>query len=71
MRFSSNRLSAALRTIRNRDIYGQPITLNYAGDDTFKTVPGGLLSIVLLVLVTAYTLLKGYKMVDREDWLLV
>ena len=52
--------------IKERDIYGQPISLNYKGDDTFKTVPGGLLSILLLFLIMAYTFLKGKYMVDKE-----
>ena len=58
-------------TIRGRDIYGVPITLNYKGDDTFKTVPGGILSICLLFSVMAYAFLKGKYMVDKEEWSLI
>ena len=57
--------------IRNRDIYGMPIMFNYKGDDTFKTVPGGILSIMLILLVIAYAFLKGKYMVDKEEWSLI
>ena len=58
-------------SIKGRDIYGQPISLNYKGDDTFKTVPGGLLSMLLLFLIIAYAFLKGKYMVDKEEWSLI
>lgn len=54
--------------VRNRDIYGHPVTLNYRGDDTYKTCIGGTLSMVLLFLVSAYTFLKGKYMIDIEEW---
>ena len=57
--------------IRDRDIYGHAVSLNYKGNDTFKTVPGGLLSIVLLILISAYAFLKGKYMVDKEEWSLI
>ena len=54
--------------VKNRDIYGHPITLNYKGDDTYKTCVGGTLSMVLLFMVAVYTFLKGKYMIDMEEW---
>ena len=54
--------------VRSQDIYGQPIQLNYEGDDTFKTIPGGILSIIILFLMLCYTILKAKSMVGYEDW---
>ena len=54
--------------VRNQDIYGQPIQLNYEGEDTYKTIPGGILSIIILFLMLCYTMLKGKAMVGYEDW---
>ena len=30
--------------VKDYDQYGQPITLNYQGSDTYKTLPGGFLT---------------------------
>lgn len=49
-------------------MYGQPITLHYEGEDTFKTCPGGLISMVLLLIIICYALIKGKSMLKREDW---
>ena len=57
--------------IKDRDLYGQPITLNYQGSDSYQTIPGGLLSMILLISVLAYTFLKGKYMVDKEEWSLI
>ena len=54
--------------IKNRDIYGQPINLNYQGDDSFRTIPGGILSIILLGLVLCYSFIKGKYMINKEQW---
>ena len=58
-------------TVKSRDIYGRPITLNYQGDDTYKTFPGGILSLGLLLFLAAYSFLKGKYMVDKEEWSLI
>ena len=57
--------------VKNRDLYGAPVSLNYKGNDTFKTFPGGVLSILLLFLVAAYAFLKAKYMVDMEEWQLI
>ena len=52
-------------------MYGQPITLHYKGEDSFKTCPGGLISMILLLIIFLYAILKGKQMIKREEWSLI
>ena len=54
--------------LRNQDSYGTPISLNYQGDDTFKTIPGGLISIVFIFLFTCYCIVKAQTMIKYQNW---
>ena len=58
-------------TIKNQDIFGQSINLNYKGNDFYKSFPGGILSIFCLTVSFAYFMMKLKQMVLREDWKLV
>ena len=49
-------------------MYGQPIQLRYMGDDTFKTLPGGILSILINFALICYSVLKFTDMLQRADW---
>lgn len=62
--------SILAQKVREQDQFGQPIPLNYDGEDTFKTIPGGILSIITLVCVLCYTLLKFKYMIGHEEWTL-
>ena len=44
--------------------------MNFDGDDTFKTFPGGVLTLILLFFILAYTSLKLNAMIRHEDWTL-
>lgn len=55
-------------TVTSKDIYGQPVVLNYKGEDTFKTFPGGLLSIFVILAIFMYTVLKTLQMVQVQNW---
>ena len=63
-----SKLNTVTDFVKSRDIYGHPITLNYQGDDTYKTFIGGCISLALLAFVAAYAFLKGKYMVDMEEW---
>ena len=54
--------------IKEYDMFGQPIPINYAGEDTFKTLPGGMLSVVVLIMVISYMILKFKYMYNHEEW---
>ena len=44
--------------LKKFDNYGKAITLNFKGEDTFKTNLGGLLSLVLMIATSAYAVIK-------------
>ena len=57
--------------IRDKDMYGQPINLNFAGQETYNTIPGGIISIIFLISILSYALLKTKFMVNVEEWQLI
>lgn len=57
--------------IRNFDLFGQPIGLNYQGEDSFRTVPGGILSIVFYIITLATIYFKLMSLLDGSNWNLV
>ena len=63
--------SGVSSAIRNQDVYGKPVTFNFNGQETFKTVPGGLLSMVAIVFIMAYAILKLKYMFAHAEWSIV
>ena len=68
MTYATRISSGALDYVRGKDDYGHPIVLNYKGDDTFKTLPGGMLSIAMYYVLIFYGLLRINAMVEKVDW---
>ena len=56
--------------VREYDYYGQPVSLNFEGQDEYKTCLGGCVSFILFVIILAYGALKGKEMVNKEGWTL-
>ena len=54
--------------IKGHDIYGKAIPLNYKSGASFKTVPGGVLSLIFKLLFYFYILLKWQAMTNKKDW---
>ena len=44
--------------LKKFDNYGKAITLNFKGEDTFKTNVGGFLSLVLMIGTFAYAVFR-------------
>ena len=44
--------------LKKFDNYGKAITLNFKGEDTFKTNVGGLLSLLLMIGTSAFAVIK-------------
>ena len=57
--------------IKSYDIYGEPIQLNYQGEDTYKTCPGGIISLIFLSSVFCYGILKFDFMFTHSQWSIV
>ena len=49
------------------DQYGEPITLNYRGDSTYKTRFGATLSLITIFLLIVFTYKNGLKLVLRQS----
>ena len=51
--------------VRSKDNFGIPITLNFKGDDTYKTLCGGCTTLTLLVFILAFSTQQILVMVNR------
>ena len=49
--------------LKKFDTYGKPITVNFKGEDTFKTNVGGLLSLILMTGIFTFTIFKFVTLV--------
>jgi len=47
-----------LDIVRNQDAFGQPVPLNYNGEDTYKTVFGGAATVAVIVFGIIYLLFQ-------------
>ena len=54
--------------IKSQDIFGHPITLNFNRQgDTFKTLLGGYVSIMIKILVLLFILMKSIILFQLKD----
>ena len=53
--------------LRGCDMFGATIGLNVAGESTFKTLPGGVVSLILRILVLSYFCLQVIALISYED----
>ena len=53
--------------ITGYDQFGVPITVNYKGDDTYKTFFGAICTICVIILMLMFTFDAFDKMVNRTD----
>jgi hypothetical protein len=63
-----NNLDKIPEYIREKDEFGQVIGLNFAGADTFQTLPGGMVSLVCYWIVAGYFAMKFKEMYLSENW---
>ena len=53
--------------LKKFDHYGKAITLNFKGEDTFKTNVGGLLSLALMIGTFAYAIIKFVELIQLTN----
>lgn len=53
--------------LRGCDWFGKPVTLTYKGDDTFRTLGGGMLSLSIFGFLVFYAVVLCKTMVERSD----
>lgn len=59
-------LSCIFSLVRDKDMFGVPIAFNYKGSSTFNTIFGGLASLVIYSIFTAYTVFLLNKMISKK-----
>ena len=47
-------MSSILNRIKSLDNFGEPIGVNYKGESSFKTIPGAVLSVALLIFLLVF-----------------
>jgi hypothetical protein len=45
--------------------------MNYKGDDTYKTCPGGVISLFVIVVMVLYFALKLKYLIMKEEWSII
>jgi hypothetical protein len=53
--------------LHSLDMFGEEIKLTYKGRDTFTTFPGSLVSLILVIVVTAITAFKLIDLIYRKN----
>ena len=54
--------------IRSIDYYGSPISFTYQGEDNYKTLPGGILSLMFAAIFSFYCFIAASSMVKTKKW---
>jgi len=62
-----DKLKATRKYVTTYDSFGIPITVNYKGEDTYKTFFGALCSIIVLILMLSFVYQGFTKMLNRTD----
>ena len=70
-RVATKSLDSASEFVRGFDKYGQPVTLNINGSETYQTFPGGVITLGIYFMMIMYCLLKFFYMVEKQEWSLI
>jgi hypothetical protein len=57
-----------ITAVRNQDRFGQSVALNFEGNETYRTVPGGILSMLFLLIMFGYSVMRAESMINKRDW---
>ena len=68
LKFIKQKSIGAIDWIRSKDDYGAPINLTYEGEDSFKTLPGGIISLLFYFIFAFYCLISGLEMKNSQNW---
>ena len=60
-----------ISSLKDWDMYGQPVQFNYRGKGEYTTVPGALISIITRIVVLIYFTFKMSLLVFDGDWSLM
>ena len=49
------------------DLYGEKVSLTYKGEQTFKTMPGAIVSVIVILVILAFSIYRCIAFVTRSD----
>ena len=56
------------KKVKDKDLFGHQVAFNFNRQgETFKTSCGGILSILIMVLLSIYAVMRYSKMINRDD----
>ena len=55
------------KAIRGYDAFGTPVTINYKGEDTHKSLTGGICTIVAILTVFIFFVSSMQRLINREN----
>lgn len=54
-------------SFKNIDIYGEQVQLTYKGNSTFKSIPGAIISSIVLVTLISFSIHQSLQFVLRQN----
>ena len=67
MKRIKNFLKSGGELIKDQDAFGTPVTVNYKGSDTHKSIFGGVITLVAAAVLLTYLVTGIQRMVAREN----
>ena len=55
------------QTLKRQDAFGTPITVNYKGEDKYKSILGGIMTVMVFAIIVAQLSLGFDKMINRTE----
>ena len=52
---------------KEMDLYGEQVSLTYKGDQSYKTIPGAIVSLIVLLTIFAFGTYRFLVFVSRSD----
>jgi hypothetical protein len=49
------------------DLYGEKVSLTYKGEQSFKTMPGAIVSVIVILVILAFSIYRCFAFVNRSD----
>ena len=49
------------------DLYGEQVSLTYKGDQRYKTMPGAIVSVIVLLTIIAFSIYRCIVFVTKQD----
>ena len=55
------------KTLKSQDSFGAPVSVNYKGEQTHKSIFGGMVTIMATLIILVFFVTRMDKMVNRDN----